>query len=137
MCLERGVRPIRFVAVLAVAVLGVGVAALLGAFDDEKAEARAVADRYAKALTSGSGDQLAAVACRRPTPRQLAAFESMAQDSMLSWSVLAEPEVADDVARATLRAVEGDRHQDYPISLHLRDGSWCANYNWSTLATPG
>lgn len=125
------------VAVLAVAGIGVGPAVLLGACDDGASEARAVADRYAKALTSGSAPELAALTCSEPTEQQRDAFESMAKDSSVDWSVLDGPEVTDDTARGTLRAVHGDRHRDYPFSLHLRDGSWCANYNWSSVTTPG
>lgn len=126
-------------AVLLVAGLHIGVAALAGAFDDDEDEARDAAERYAKALTDGSGQALTALACRRPSPGEVKAFEAMAKGSALKWRVLAPPQIDEHdgaVARGTLRATERGRHQDYPFSLHLRDGAWCANYNWSTLTKP-
>lgn len=125
-------------AVLAVAAAAVGVAALLSAFDgDDEAEAHATAQRYAAALTAGSSQALAAVACAPPSPRQAAAFDERAGSGTIRWSVLHGPRVEDDMAHGTLRLVDGEQHRDYPFSLLRRNGSWCAHYNWSSLDTSG
>lgn len=123
-------------AVLVLGAAAVGLAAVLGAFDDEQADAQAVASRYAAALTDGSSRALAAVTCTPPSPQQAAVFDERAGGGM-TWSLLRGPQVDGDLAHGTLRVVDGEQHRDYPFSLRQQDGSWCAHYNWSSLNTGG
>lgn len=121
-------------AAVVVLAAGVGLAALLGAFDSPgDPRARAAAQQYAEALTEGSSRDLAAVTCDPPTPRQSKAFDARAGASAMRWSVLDRPNIDDDVAHVTLRAVDGEKHRDFPFTLHRRGEGWCAYFNWSRL----
>lgn len=120
-------------AVVALAV-GLGLAALLGAFDSSgDPRARAAAQQYAEALTEGSSRDLAAITCDPPTRRQAKAFDIRAGAGAMRWSVLEGPNIEDDIAHVTLRAADGDRHRDFAFTLHRRGDSWCAYFNWSRL----